>query len=107
MNQTEIIALFDDGVNTTYGWYDQGNEPKRPYRILNYLNSDDLNADDTRYFPCDRWQLDLITDKRNLSLEKSTEDALLARGIIFSKQQDADAADHRIRMIYRFKTLGE
>ena len=107
MRQREIIALFDDEVKTVYGWYAQGQEPERPYRVLNYLNSNGMDADNIRYCPVDRWQLDLITDKRDEDLEKFTEEALLNAGLNFSKTQEPDAADQRIRMIYRFNTIGE
>lgn len=107
MIQEDLIGAFSDGVKTTYGWYAQGQEPKRPYRVLNYLQSEGMDADNFRYFPVDRWQLDLVTDFRDIELEKSTESTLQERGISFSKTQEPDAADHRIRMIYRFNTIGE
>ena len=109
MRREDIISCFEDGINTVYGWYEQGNEPKRPFRVLHYLSSQGMNADDTRYYPVDRWQLDLVTDKKDEDAETSTETALLARGLVFSKTedlQDVDVVERRCRVIYRFNTIG-
>lgn len=107
MKQEDLIGLFSDGVKTVYGWYAQGQEPKRPYRVLNYLHDNNLNADNRCYVPVDRWQLDLVTDFRDEDLEKATQNAFESAGIGWSKTQEPDAADGRIRMIYRFNTIGE
>lgn len=110
MNRKDIIGLFDDGVSTVYGWYEQGQEPKRPYRVLHYLDNPDFSADNLPYLPRSRWQLDLVTDKKSEAIEASTESALLARGIRFSKYEDLNdeaIVSRRIQVSYRFTTMGD
>lgn len=110
MNRKDIIALFDDGIPTVYGWYEQGHELKRPYRILHYLNNQDFSADNEAYLLRDRWQLDLVTDRKDEASEKSTERALQSRGLRFSKTedlQDVAVVERRVQVSYRFTTIGE
>lgn len=110
MNRKDIIGLFNDGVQTVYGWYEQGQEPKRPYRILHYLNNQDFSADNIPYVPVSQWQLDLVTDKKDEPLEALTENALLSNGIRFSKTedlQDVAVVQRRVQVSYRFNTLGD
>lgn len=110
MNRKDIIGLFDDGVPTVYGWYEQGQEPKRPYRVLHYLNNPDFSADNEAYVPRSQWQLDLVTDHKDEATEKSTEMALLDKGIRFSKTedpQDVAVVQRRVQVSYRFITLGD
>ena len=107
MRRSELIPLISSiGIKTVYGWYEQGQEPKRPYAVLNFLDSADVAADNINYMPRERWQVDLITSRRDEALEKALQDALRDGGLFYSKTQEADSVDGYVRMIYRFTTLG-
>lgn len=112
MGRREIIKLLKPtGLTVVYGWYEEGSEPKLPYAILNYLFDNNFRADNTDYIPRGRWQLDLITERRDETLESAVEAGLRSGGLLFSKTQDIQDNQStvypRVRMTYRFTTLGE
>ena len=112
MGRKEIIALLKPaGIKVVYGYCEQGQEPDFPYAILNYLFDNNVRADNTDYLPRARWQLDLITAKRDEATESAVESGLRSGGLLFSKTQDIQDNQStvypRFRMTYRFTTLGE
>lgn len=105
MDRADIVsAVTEAGVPCAFGWYKQGNEPARPYAVLNYLFDDDLMADNEPYLERERWQLDIVSDTRSEGIEKKVEGSLRALGLALSKSGISDMASESFRAIYRFTT---
>lgn len=106
MKRQDLIELLSPIVPTVYGWEEQAQHPDYPVAVLHYLYNDPVYADNTHYYQRDRWQLDLLTRRRDETLESSIEQALLTRGFLFSHEEETDGGDGYVRAIYRFTTKG-
>ena len=108
VDRSQIKALLDPlGATVVYGYLDENADASRPYIVINYLYSDDLGADNQNWCSYDRWQVDLITTRRNEKLENELESTFKNEGLFFYKTQDIDPATNTVRMIYRFTTIGD
>ena len=106
MDRKGIVSLVSSaGLACVSGWCEPGNEPSRPYAVLNYLNDESLWADNKPYVERDRWQLDVVADSYSEGTRGALEAALVDGGIAFSLvAAGADAKSHAYRLIYRFTT---
>ena len=106
MDRRDLMDVLDGtGIPAIYGWWEQGNEPQRPYLVLNYCYDDPFCADNARLVEHDRWQVDLVTSRKDESSESSLEAALETAGLMWTKYQDADPDHSNFDMIYRFSTF--
>lgn len=108
MGRREIIAaLAPCGIECVFWRFAQGGEKTPPYMVLNFLNDRPKAADGRRIASRDRWQLDLVTARRDEAAERSVQSCLDAAGIFWSKTCGTEASDEGYRTTYRFETLGE
>lgn len=104
MDRKELIALLKPSVPTIlYGWYEEGNEPKRPYAVLNYIYSNEFYADNKVAFKFDNWQLDLISDTKREDIEQAIEQLLDDAEIPYVKRESSSEGNY-IRVYYTLST---
>ncbi len=104
MDRKDLISLLKPVIPTVlYGWYCEGNEPKRPYGVLNYLYPDFVYADNIPIIEFHNWQLDFIADRKSESIEKQIEQLFRDNQIIFNKREDSSVGNY-VRVIYSITT---
>ena len=111
MDRRDVFAIIKpSGIPAIYGWWEPGNEPERPYAVLHYLYNEDMGADNGVWLPKQRWQLDLVSDRKSEAAEKAIETALHDGGLLFSKTEDIQdevTKDPYCIVHYRFTTIGD
>lgn len=104
MKREDIIALFTPTLpRVLYGWYAEGNEPVRPYAVLNFAYANSFYADNVNFLDVEHWQLDLITDKKQEEIEASIEDAFKGAEITYEKRESSSVGEY-YRVYYLFTT---
>lgn len=107
MRREDVIGIVSSsGVPCVYGWWRQGSEPARPYAVLHYLYDGPVRADNERYVERDRWQVDLVADREDLSSAALVERALGKARIPFERRASDGAEADEVRTVYRFWTIG-
>lgn len=106
MSRKKVLqAVKASGVKAAFGWYEPGNEPEKPYAVLNHVGENQLFADNDCYFETPRWQLDVITALDDVEsvdkVKKSLKDAGIAYGDYGSDPKEGDGY---VRTILRFES---
>lgn len=100
-----LAAVRASGIKAIFGWYEPGNEPKKPYAVLNHVGDDQLFADNVCFFETPLWQLDVITALSDTESVKKVKDSLTGAGIAYGVYgSDPNEKDGYIRTILRFES---
>lgn len=81
--------------------YSHFKKPQAP-RYLVYIGAgqDGFEADDTRYWRSNRYQIEYYFTAKDPDAEEAIEDALLAAGYIYEKSEDVYIEDEDVFVIY-------
>lgn len=98
MTNEEIYSLISQlGIPAAYNHFDKKIQP--PFVLYTDLSPDVLNADDYNYMMYDNYQIELVTDKKDIVLEKQLETLLNNNHIPFEKLDDIFDDSERIYII--------
>lgn len=102
-NRQSIVEVLqgiqeDYGIDSAYSHFANGH----PFPYLAYIGTGQthLQADGTAYWRGNTYQVELYFLKKDETLEKSIEDAILAGGWNYSKSEDAYIEDMGAFVIY-------
>ena len=103
----EIKQLLQTiGLPFAYDHFAEGNSPDPPFLIYLYPESHNFGADGIVYFPVDVVHLELYTDTKAPTIEKTVENALTAQGFFFDKSELAIPTEQLYEVLYSFERKG-
>ena len=82
------IMLESVGIPTAYHQFAESTGQQPPFLCFFYGDSNDVLADNTNYTRIERLYIELYTDEKDFTLEKTVETTLNNYGIVFAKSQD-------------------
>ncbi len=88
MEETELYNLL---VTLNYPVaYDHFDKPvtQRPFLLYRNDSPETFNADNKTYYKCNHYIIDLITDKKDVVVEKSLEALLNNNNLPYEKEED-------------------
>lgn len=107
MRETVMSAASGCGIQCAYGWYEQGNEPTRPYAVLNPPVETTFYADNAPWYTTLSWSLALVTDLSDEESARLMRSALGDAGILFGSFAAANEEDGYMQTTFTFESLGD
>ena len=93
MSEKDIYDMLNDSdlnIQVAYDHFVQNANGKvvPPFILYRSNSSDNFKADDKSYFRNCEYIIDLVTDKKDVSLESSVESLLSENNLPFDKEED-------------------
>jgi len=107
MKLEDVKTLLDSiGIQSVYKQYDSGTAPELPF-VTYYVSSDSpFFGDDEPYYSIPEMNIELYTEKKNITLEAQLEAALLAAGVGYVKTESYLQDELMYEVLYEFE-LGD
>ena len=93
-------TLQGTGLPCAYSHFKTNQTP--PYIVYIGNGQDNLDADNTRYWRNNRYQVEYYFTTKNEQNEASIEDALLGAGYLYDKSEDIFIEDQGVFVIYYY-----
>ena len=96
------VATMVASINKPYAYYqfEEGTAQAPPFICFYFEGSNDLEADNTNYQRIEHLIVELYTDQKDFSLEKTVEDTLNNNGIVFSRSEDVIDSEHLYMVVF-------
>lgn len=110
MTQVELYrALESLGLPIAYNSFDtdpNNPPPNPPFLIYLFTYSDDFIADNINYKNIDNFQVELYTDKKDLSTEELVEDKLKELELPYYKSETWIESEKVFQILYEVQIIG-
>ncbi|MBC2722340.1 hypothetical protein [Desulfosporosinus sp.] len=110
MNQVELVtALKSLGMPIAYGEFESTPEnpsPSPPFITYQFTDDEDLKADNQNYVDIGDYNIELYTDKKDLTIEKLVQDKLKELHLPYSKSEAKIELEELYQVIYRIQLIG-
>ncbi len=103
MTLSEIYnCLLTTGLPVVYhSWKAENKEPPEPpYIVYFFIDSENIGADNKVYYKSNRYQVELYTNKKDLSAEQALENVLDGAGIFYDKTEVYIESEKMYQIIY-------
>lgn len=111
MTQKELYqALKTIGYHVAYSHFsvnEQNPPPTPPYIAYKYAYSNDLMADNENYADIGTFQIELYTDKKDLSAEQTVQDKLKELELPYAKSESWIDSEEMFQIVYEVQIIGE
>lgn len=97
----QMIASF--GLPYAYHHFAEGEAPACPYVIFRFPNSKNFAADDSVFHKADNLDIELYTEKRDVSLEDELEEVLDANGLFYNKTENYLPSEGLYEILYELE----
>lgn len=88
MTHEEVMEMVGEiGLPFAYDHFVEGESPEPPFVVFLYPNSSNFAADGRVYFKVSRLNIELYTDRKDVSLEEKVETVLDGCGIFYEKSE--------------------
>ncbi len=88
MTHEEVMEMVGKmGLPFAYHHFVEGESPEPPFAVFLYPNSSHFAADGKVYFKARRLNIELYTDRKDVSLEEWAETVLDGYGIYYEKSE--------------------
>ena len=93
------------GINLPFAYHHfaQGESIDPPFVVYLFPNSENFSADGKVYFKKEDVNLELYTDKKNVSLEEKIEDILDSHDIFYNKSEVWIESEKLYEVLYEFQ----
>ena len=100
----ELTALLKElGIPFAYDHFAEGESPQPPFLCYLLPESRNFAADGRVYHKITEARLELYTDYKNLSLERSVESVLDAHGIFYEKSETWIESEKLYEVLFTFE----
>ncbi|WP_411736094.1 hypothetical protein [Paenibacillus sp. M2] len=105
MNQTELYqGLQAIGYPVAYSHFTT--EPKAPYLVYLFAYGNDYMADNFNHAEVSVYQVELYTEKKDLTAEQKVKDKLREMQLPFSKSETYLESEKMHQVIYEIQLIG-
>lgn len=100
----KLLEILDAiGIPFAYDHFAEGESPDPPFICCLMPGSDNFAADGRAYFKINDVHIELYTDRKDPSVEKTMEDALDADSIFYSKSETWISSEKLYEVLYQFE----
>ena len=82
-----LTVLQETGIPYAYDHFSEGEAPEPPFVCYLFFGSNNFAADGHVYYKINEVHVELYTDCKDLSVERTLEDALDQHGIFYEKSE--------------------
>lgn len=94
------IMLASIGIPYAYNQFDNDSPQVPPFICFLYDDSNDLAADDINYAKIRGLSIELYTDNKDFTLEKTVEDTLTSYGLVYSRSETYLDSERMFMIVY-------
>lgn len=99
-----IIEILEAvGLPFAYDHFSEGESPEPPFICYLLPNSDNFSADGRAYYKIDEVHIELYTDCKDLSVERTLEAVLDEHGIFYEKSETWIESEKLYEVLYTFE----
>ena len=97
-----LTALQETGIPYAYDHFSEGEAPEPPFVCYLFFGSNNFAADGHVYYKINEVHVELYTDCKDLSVERTLEDALDQHGIFYEKSEVWIESEKLYEVLYVF-----
>ena len=101
--ETIVELLIAMGIPYAYDHFAEGESPDPPFICYLCPESNNFSADGRVYFKIENVNIELYTDKKDLSCESAVEAVLDAHGIFYNKTEVWIESEKLYEVLYTFE----
>lgn len=100
-----IVEILEAvGLPFAYDHFTEGESPEPPFICYLLPSSDNFSADGRAYYKIDEVHIELYTDCKDLSVERTFEAVLDEHGIFYDKSETWIESEKLYEVLYTFET---
>ena len=100
----ELVAIIQKmNIPFAYDHFAEGESPEPPFICYLLPGSDNFAADGRVYYKMNEVRIEVYTDSKDLSVEKSVEDVLDEAGIFYNKSEVWIQSEKLYEVLYSFE----
>ena len=100
----ELVAIIQKmNIPFAYDHFAEGESPEPPFICYLLPGSDNFAADGKVYYKMNEVRIEVYTDSKDLSVEKSVEDVLDEAGIFYNKSEVWIQSEKLYEVLYSFE----
>lgn len=97
-----LTFLQETGIPYAYDHFTEGEAPEPPFVCYLFFGSNNFAADGHVYYKINEVHVELYTDCKDLSVERTLEDALDQHGIFYEKSEVWIESEKLYEVLYVF-----
>lgn len=97
-----LTVLQETGIPYAYDHFTEGEAPEPPFVCYLFFGSNNFAADGHVYYKINEVHVELYTDYKDLSVERTLEDALDQHGIFYEKSEVWIESEKLYEVLYVF-----
>lgn len=97
-----LTVLQETGIPYAYDHFTEGEAPELPFVCYLFFGSNNFAADGHVYYKINEVHVELYTDCKDLSVERTLEDALDQHGIFYEKSEVWIESEKLYEVLYVF-----
>ena len=97
-----LTVLQETGIPYAYDHFSEGEAPEPPFVCYLFFGSNNFAADGHVYYKINEVHVELYTDCKDLSVERTLEDALDQHGIVYEKSEVWIESEKLYEVLYVF-----
>lgn len=98
-----LTVLQETGIPYAYDHFSEGEAPEPPFVCYLFFGSNNFAADGHVYYKINEVHVELYTDCKDLSVERTLEDALDQHGIFYEKSEVWIESEKLYEVLYTFE----
>lgn len=98
-----LTVLQETGIPYAYDHFTEGEAPEPPFVCYLFFGSNNFAADGHVYYKINEVHVELYTDYKDLSVERTLEDALDQHGIFYEKSEVWIESEKLYEVLYTFE----
>ena len=102
-----LTVLQETGIPYAYDHFSEGEAPEPPFVCYLFFGSNNFAADGHVYYKINEVHVELYTDCKDLSVERTLEDALDQHGIFYEKSEVWIESEKLYEVLYVFDEEAE
>lgn len=106
MTECDVVQMVKSmGFPTAYHHFGEGDEPEKPYIVYLYPGTNNFSADGIVYQGFNQLDIELYTEKKNLTAEKKVEAVLKKHGFYYEKTETYLTSEKMYEVLYETEVL--
>lgn len=106
MTEKEVFQMVESiGLPAAYHHFEEGQSPEPPFLVYLYPGTNNFSADGTVYQGINQMDIELYTDKKDLTAEREVEAVLKKHGFFYEKNETYIESEKMYEVIYEMEVL--
>lgn len=104
MTKAEVTNMVKElGLPFAYDHFAEGKAAKPPFCVYLYPSADNFAADGCAYFKQDNLNVEIYTDKKDISLEERVEAVFEKHGLFYAKSEVWISSERLYEVLYQME----